>query len=385
MALGSGLGGALAGVRVLDLSRLLPGPFATRLLADMGAQVDKLEDPRGGDYLRLMPPLADDGQAAAFHWLNAGKRSLVLDLKSQAGRAAFLRLLPRYDVLVESFRPGVLERLGLGREVLEEAHPTLVHCALTGYGSDGPRSQAAGHDLNYLALAGVLGLTGPAGAPPQVFGGQVADMAGALSAAVAILAALLARERGGGGAVLDVSLCESATPFAVFSLAAALGGRPEVRGEGVLSGGIAPYGSYETADGGYVALAALEPKFWMAFCAAAGFEPDMEALRPGAHQAAWRERLRELFRARTREEWRVLGEQADCCLAPVLGPDELPRDPQHAARGLFADRPGHELPALRTFAGEPSLAAGPKQGEHSRAILTEAGFEPAEVDALLGG
>ncbi|NOY91825.1 MAG: CoA transferase [Deltaproteobacteria bacterium] len=378
-----GPGPALDGVRVLDLSRLLPGPFATRLLLDLGACVDKLEDPRGGDYLRLMPPLAEDGQAAAFHWLNAGKRSFVLDLKRPAGRDAFLRLLPRYDVLVESFRPGVLARLGLGPDVLERAHPGLIHCALTGYGQDGPRAQRAGHDLNYLALAGVLGVTGPVGAPPQVFGAQVADMAGALSATVAILGALLSRAKDGCGRFLDLSLCESATPFALFALASVLGGEPSVRGEGVLSGGIAAYGSYRTSDGGYVSLAALEPKFWMAFCGAAGLEPDMDALRPGDHQVAWRERLEILFASRTRREWARLGAEADCCLEPVLEGAELLEDAQHRARGLFVDQGSGRLPALRTFAGEPSLESPPTQGEHTREILLEAGFEPEELEALL--
>jgi len=377
-----GPGRALEGVRVLDLSRLLPGPFTTRLLADLGARVDKLEDPRGGDYLRLMPPLADDGQAAAFHWLNAGKRSFVLDLKKPAARDALLRMLPRYDVLVESFRPGVLARLGLDAGALAQANPGLIHCAVTGYGQDGPRAQRAGHDLNYLALAGVLGVTGPANAPPQVFGGQVADMAGALSATVAILGALLSRAKDGRGRFLDITLCESATPFALFALASALGGQPGPRGEGVLSGGIAPYGTYETLDHGYVSLAALEPKFWMAFCAAAGLEPDMEALRPGAHQVAWHGLLSQLFASRSRDEWARLGAEADCCLEPVLLADDLLADEQHRARSLFVEQGAGRLPALRTFAGEPCLENPPRQGEHTREILSEAGFDDDEIAAL---
>ena len=344
--------------------------------------MDKLEDPRGGDYLRMMPPLASDGQAAAFHWLNAGKRSFVLDLKQAEARIALLRILPRYDVLVESFRPGVMARLGLGWDVLSAVHPGLIQCALTGYGQDGPRAQRAGHDLNYLALAGVLGMIGPADDVPQVFGGQVADMAGALSATVAILGALISRGKDSRGRFLDVTLCESATPFALFALASALGGQVEARGEGVISGGIAPYGSYETSDHGYMSLAALEPKFWIAFCTAAGLEPDMDALRPGPHQTAWRERLSALFRAQTRQHWTELGARADCCLEPVLMGDELLHDPQHQARALFVDRGQGELPALRTFAGDPDLGNGPKQGEHTEEILREAGFSAEELDAL---
>ncbi|MDQ3036341.1 MAG: CoA transferase, partial [Myxococcota bacterium] len=167
----------LSGLRVLDLSRLLPGPFATMILADLGARVDKVEDPAGGDYLRFMPPMVGDPAEGtpmntAFHLLNRGKRSAVLDLKKPEGQDALRRLIPRYDVLIESFRPGVMARLGLGYETLREAHPGLVYCAITGYGQDGPAAQRAGHDIGYLARAGVLGLTGPEQGPPQVPGVQ---------------------------------------------------------------------------------------------------------------------------------------------------------------------------------------------------------------------
>src|SRR5580704_6915913 len=199
--------GPLAGIRVLDLSRLLPGPFASLVLADLGARVDKIEDPAGGDYLRAMPPLRGD-TSSMFLALNRNKRSACLDLKMERGRAALLKLTARYDVLLEQFRPGVLDRLGLGHRTLLETNPRLIVCALTGYGQDGPLANRAGHDLNYLARAGVLGMQGPAGAPPQPPGFQLADVGGGLWCVVAILAALRERDRTGKGSVIDVAMSE---------------------------------------------------------------------------------------------------------------------------------------------------------------------------------
>ena len=188
----SSLQGALAGVRVLDLSRLLPGPYASLILADLGAQVDKVEEPGVGDYLRHMPP-QHAGRGGMFEALNRNKRSITLDLKHPEGRGALLAMVPHYDVLLEQFRPGVLGRLGLGHEVLRAANPRLIVCALTGYGQEGPMSSRAGHDVNYLAHSGLLGMQGPAAGAPQLPGFQVADIAGGMWSALGILAALAAR------------------------------------------------------------------------------------------------------------------------------------------------------------------------------------------------
>lgn len=357
----------LEGVRVLDLSRLLPGPFATMVLGDLGAQVDKLEDPRGGDYLRFMPPRGEGGLNTVFTLLNRGKRSAVLDLKTDAGREAFLGLIPRYDVLVESFRPGVLDRLGLGSAALWALNPRLVLCGISGFGATGPIAQRAGHDLNYLARAGVLGLTGPREGPPQVPGVQVADVGGALYSVIGILAALRERDRTGRGSVVDISMCEAAASFAAFGLGVHASGQSEAPGGGVLSGGIAPYGTYATKDGRHVALAALEPKFWSAFCEGVGIEARPDALAPGAHQRKWRADLEAIFAGRTFAEWREFSERVDCCLEPVLLPSELPEDPQHAARGLFA---GGAL-RMRTPSAPAAEGAAPKHGEHTEEILNE--------------
>lgn len=378
---------ALEGLRVLDLSRLLPGPYATMVLRDLGASVDKVEEPRGGDYMRAMPPHIG-GMNATFIALNRGKRSICLDLKNEAGRDAFLRLIAGYDVVVESFRPGVMKRLGLDYEVLREHNPRLIYCAITGYGQEGPLSQRAGHDLNYLARAGVLGITGPAGGPPQVHGAQIADVGGgALYAVIGILAALTARGITGRGRFVDVSMCEGSMALAVYGLTSHFGGLPLPAGEGMLMGGIAPYGTYLTKDGGAVALAALEPKFWRSFCDIAGLEPAMEALAPGPHQEVWRERVAAAIAEKTRDEWAALAAAADCCLEPVLTPDELLRDPQHRHRGSLVDAPAGDrsVPAPCTLAegdAQHQEQPAPDHGAHSRAILEEAGFTGRECAAL---
>ena len=285
----SALGDALRGIRVLDLSRLLPGPFLTMVLADMGADVVKVEDPRVGDYLRGLPP-AKGGMSGRFLAVNRGKRSLALDLKAPAGRDAFLRMTARADVVVESFRPGVMDKLGVGYTALAATNPKLVMCSISGYGQTGPYTHRAGHDLNYIALAGVLAMGGPAGGAPQMPGVQIADLAGgALWSATAILGALVGRERTGKGAHLDISMTEGALAL----LAAELGnldcGEHPTRGVEALNGGLACYGVYRAKDGRYLAVGALEPKFWIAFNQCIGRAPNIAEL---AGDAAEQTRVR---------------------------------------------------------------------------------------------
>lgn len=376
----------LADVRVLDLSRLLPGPFATLVLADLGAQVDKIEDTAGGDYLRVMPPQIA-GESAAFQLLNRGKRSAVLDLKKPEGKAAFLRLVASYDVLFEQFRPGVLDRLGLGHAALRAAHPRLIICALTGYGQTGPLALRAGHDLNYLARSGVLGAHGPSDRPPQVPGFQLADVSGGMWSVIAIQAALIERARTGHGTILDIAMTDGVLGFAVTAMAAALTGEAQSRGEEPLTGGIAPYNTYASSDGHPITLAALEPKFWMSFCSGAGLETGMEALIPGPHQVALREKVAAVFATKTRAEWIAFGEERDCCLEPVLAPDELTRDPHLAARGLFFHLPSDrgDIPQIRVpvTPRDTEFSPPPRSGEHTREIFKDAGFRDEEIDALL--
>ncbi|HEU4411464.1 MAG TPA: CaiB/BaiF CoA-transferase family protein [Polyangiaceae bacterium] len=377
----------LDGVRVLDLTRLLPGPFASLVLADLGARVDKLEDPGGGDYLRAMPPAHENGTSAAFAALNRGKRSLVLDLKRPAGRRALLRLLPHYDVLFEQFRPGVLARLGLGHDALRAAAPRLVICALTGYGQTGPLAQRAGHDLNYLARAGLLGLTGPAGAPPPVPGFQLADVAGGLWSVIAILAALRQRDQSGEGALLDVAMVDGVLGFATTAMAGlGLGHAPE-RGAEVLTGGIAPYNTYLSEDDQIMTLAALEPKFWASFCEGVGLACDMTALLPGPHQPALKAEVAAIFRSKTRAEWEAFAAQRDCCVEPALAPGELLDDPHLKARGLFYATPGGKGPEAGQFRLPVTpeglrASAPPGRGEHGDEILREAGLSDGEIAEL---
>ena len=326
----------LEGLRVLDLSRLLPGPFATMVLADLGADVVKVEEPGGGDWLRGMPPLAGD-ESGAFHALNRNKRSISIDLRRPEGVATFLRLARRADAVVESFRPGVLDRLGVGWEALRRENRRLVLCSISGYGQDGPYAQRAGHDLDYCAIAGVLAANGTPERPAPI-GVQVADVAGgAWPAAAGVLAALLGRDRTGEGAHVDVSMTEGALAMLALPLGMAWSrGTPIARGTELLDGGAGCYDVYRTKDGKFVALGALEPKFFSAFCAAVG-RPELAERQLDDGGRGPRAELEAIFAARTRDEWTALAARHDVCLAPVLEGEEPQRDPQLAARGAFVD------------------------------------------------
>ncbi len=306
--------------------------------------------------------------------------------EEEKGRAALLELVARADVLLEQFRPGVLERLALSHARLLEKNPRLVVCALTGYGQDGPLAKRAGHDLNYLARAGVLGMCGPVGAPPQVPGFQLADIGGGLWCVAGILAKLHERNATGQGGVVDVAMVESAMAFAVFGLGQLFGGQLAPRGDGPLTGGLALYNTYATRDGRFVTLAALEPKFWFAFCTGAGIEPDGRALFPGPHQAELKETLRALFVTRTRDEWAEFGRAHDCCLEPVLEPEELGADEHLRARGVFFElpTPWGTIAQLRTplTGRDAAHASPPRHGEHTEAILREAGLDDAAIAAM---
>lgn len=375
----------LSGVRVLDLSRLIPGPFATLVLADLGATVDKVEDTGGGDYMRHTPPQVA-GESGAFHALNRGKRSMVLDLKKDEGRNALLRLLAGYDVLFEQFRPGVLDRLGLSHASLREKFPKLIICALTGYGQTGPLAHRAGHDLNYLARAGLLGFMGPAGAPPTVPGFQLADVSGGMWAVISILAALRERDRTGAGAVLDVAMVDGVMGFASAAFGSLFAGVNPARGDEALTGGLSIYSTYATKDGEHVTLGALEPKFWQSFCAGTGLTFEMSAFISGPHQVELRAKLTEIFAGKTRAEWEAFAAERDCCIEPVLRPDELRADPHLAARGLFVDvdidgkKVGHYVTPV-TPKGH-TFQRAPKSAEHTDAILLEGGFSAEEIAAL---
>jgi crotonobetainyl-CoA:carnitine CoA-transferase CaiB-like acyl-CoA transferase len=379
----------LAGVRILDLTRLLPGPFATLVLADLGADVVKVEPLSGGDWLRHLPPLRGE-QSVAFDGLNRNKRSIAMDLSRPEGAAAFRRIARGADAVIESFRPGVLDRLGIGFEALRRENPGVVVCSISGYGQDGPYALRAGHDLDYLAVSGVLAANGPPQAPGQP-GVQVADLGGGAWPAVAgILAALVGRTRTRAGAHVDVSMTEGALAMLALPLGIAWGrGSPIARGRELLDGGAACYGVYRTKDGRHVALGALEPKFFSTFCAAVG-RPELAVRQQEDPQDALRAELAAIFAAGTRDEWAAFAQANDVCLEPVLEGDE-PRDhPQLRARGAFVEVPardgGPPVPAVASpvrIRGEPApLRPAPRLGEHADEVLEEAGFTEQEVAAL---
>jgi crotonobetainyl-CoA:carnitine CoA-transferase CaiB-like acyl-CoA transferase len=369
--------GPLAGLKVLDLSRLLPGPWATLVLADLGADVVKVEEPGGGDYLRWFPPLVD-GTSVLFRALNRGKRSVALDLRSDEGRADFLALAARADVVVESFRPGVLARLGLGWDALHALNPALCLLSITGFGQTGPASQRAGHDIGYLALSGLLNVSGGPGAPAPPHA-QLADIAGGgLVGLTGLLAALVERSRTGLGRWVDASMTEGVMAPLHMLLAPMLAdaGPAPARGVGLLSGERPCYGVYETQDGRHLALGALEPKFWETFCRAVGRdELASDGLAEGEVGARVRSQVAEIIREHPLARWTALFARHDACVEPVLTPQELPAHPVHAARGVFfvaADGPAQRTP-VRFADGEssPAAAPAPALGADRAAVLAE--------------
>jgi crotonobetainyl-CoA:carnitine CoA-transferase CaiB-like acyl-CoA transferase len=383
-------------VKVLDLSRLLPGGFCSLLLADFGADVLKVEDVNMGDYVRWAPPKyegAEDSAAGAlFLALNRNKSSIRLDLKSEGGREVFLRLVREHDVLLESFRPGVLDRLGVGYERLREENPGLVYCAITGYGQDGPLRDRSGHDMNYLGLVGLLGLTGEAGAPPIQAAGQIADIGGgAQMAAIGILTALRERDRSGQGQFVDVSMADGSLSW--LAMVAARYFAEEAtprRGELELAGRLVCYRPYACADG-WVTLGALEPKFWAAWCRGVGREDLIEKQfeRPGSPTHV---EVQAIFMERTREQWSTFASEHDCCLEPVLDLDEALTSDLVRERHMVAelDQPGAERPVrllgvpikLSRTPGDPNRKPGPGLGEQTDAVLRGLGYDEGQVAAL---
>ena len=389
----------LSDVRVLDLTRLLPGGFCSLLLADLGAEVLKVEDTGMGDYIRWAPPYygADEQQelgtrSALYLSLNRGKRSIRLDLKSEAGREALLRLVERYDVVLDGFRPGVLDRLGVGYERMREANPAIVFCAITGYGQDGPYAQRAGHDMNYLGLVGLLGLTGAKDGPPVQSGGQIADLGGgALMAAFGVMAALHERRRSGEGQMVDVSMADGALSWlAMVAGRYFCDGEAPRRGEQQLAGGLLCYLPYEAADG-WVSCGALEPKFWAAFCN--GVErPDLIEVQfeaPGLRRLARGRRGLPLAHAATSGSPSTTSTTAASSRSSTSTRRSTPSWSARAQMVTAIEQPG--LGTVRQLGvpvkmsrtpGDPTRPA-PAFGEHTDEVLREAGYSDEEIAAMV--
>jgi crotonobetainyl-CoA:carnitine CoA-transferase CaiB-like acyl-CoA transferase len=397
------MGLPLAGIRVLALSRLLPGGFCSLLLADFGAEVLKVEDTGRGDYIRWAPPYyegaEDTAKSSLFLALNRNKRSIRIDLKQDAGREVLLRLVQEYDVVLESFRPGVLERLGVGYERMREVNPGLVYCAITGYGQTGPKRDASGHDMNYLGLIGVLGLTGDADGPPVQAASQIADLGGgALMAAFGIMAALRERdgspdEPGSGqGQLVDASMADGALSWlAMVAGQYFADGVVPRRGEQMLAGSIICYRPYECADG-WVTLGALEPKFWQAWCRGVVREDlvDKQFEKPGSEAHA---EVVEIFKSRARAQWEAFASEHDCCLEPLLDLDEVLASQLVQEREMVVElhQPGVQdgvrqlgIPVkLGRTPGEHDRLPGPGLGEHTEEVLRQAGYSGEQVAELL--
>lgn len=383
--------GPLGGLKVLDFTTLLPGPFATLLLADMGADVLRVLSPSRPDMAAFLPPLLPDGTSAVAAYLGRGKRCMHLNLKHPRAREAARRLAQASDVVVEQFRPGVMAALGLGYDDLAQANPGLVYCSITGYGQTGPLAHRAGHDINYLARAGVMSYSGRADSGPALLGVQVADLAGgSQNAVIGILAALLERGRTGQGQHVDVSMTDGAMAFNALAGAAYLAGGGEPARECHLLAGGCMYDFYETADGGWLAVGSLEPKFYAAFCQAIG-RPELagQGVMP-ADLAGVKAQVREIIAGQPLAHWEEVFAATDACVEPVLGLGRAYGDAHAQARQMVVEtpladgstvrQPGFAIKFGRTPARPGPAAARP--GQHTREVMAGLGYTEAELAEL---
>jgi crotonobetainyl-CoA:carnitine CoA-transferase CaiB-like acyl-CoA transferase len=379
--------GPLAGVRVLDLSRLLPGGFCTALLGDMGADVVKIEQPGRGDYMRWGDPKFGSESAASWT-IDRNKRSVSLDLKHPDGVAALLDLARDAEVIVESFRPGVVDRLGVGYDAVRAVNPAIVYCSITGHGQDGPLRDAPGHDINYVGRAGLLDISGPADGLPAVPGVQVADLGtGGLFSAAGILAALLGARATGEGDHIDISMTDGALAWLTVHLEDFFASGVDPGREGMILNGRYPcYNVYACADGRHITVGAIEDQFWAALCEGVD-RPDLLPTRVDpAAIATWRE----VFLARPRDEW-VAELEAVACVGPVNDFAEACDDPQSRHRGMIVDQEHPEVGATRQIGSPVRMrnhpvgvrTPAPRLGADTRALLAEAGYSEERIASLL--
>jgi len=380
----------LQGLRVLDLSRLMPGPLCTMILGDLGADVIKIEQPQVGDYARSAPPLLGD-TGSAFLMLNRNKRSITLDLKKAEAQEILRKLAARADVLVESYRPGVADGLGVGYETISQVNAQIVYCSISGFGQDGPYRDLVGHDLTYMAYSGAIGGTGPRGGPPVIPAIQVSDIQAAMYSAIGIVAALYGREKTGKGDFIDISLMDTAVASMILPISFHFAGESTERGSSLLSGGAPFYNIYETADRKHVAIAPLEPKFWIELCSALGLERYQDKQLTSVEE---KERIRDdlaaIFHLKTRDEWVKILNERDVPCAPIYDVSEALADSHVLSRKMVFETETEAFGKLNQLATPIRMSSSPltirlpppRLGEHTLQVLQELGYPPSEMRRL---
>lgn len=384
---------ALGGIRALDLTRLLPGPYCTMLLADMGADVIKIEEPGAGDTFRLRSPRMPGGESMHFMMINRNKRSITLNLKNSRGRDIFMKLAAEADVVVEQFRPGVVSRLGVDYESVRKVNPGVVYCSISGYGQDGPYRLVPGHDINYQACTGWMSVTGPPDGPPIHCGNLVADIAGGgLFPTIAILSGLMARRETGKGQYLDVSMMDTMIHMMVLHAGYYLGTGSAPRSGTFRQSGIYPfYNTYRCRDGKYLTLGCSEPHLWANVCKVLQREDYIPHQFPdGSLREEMLGFFREAFLTRSRDQWLKILEEADVCVAPVLDMAEVFQHPQAVHREMLKEVehplegriPQLSFPFKMTVTPGRIKTPPPLKGQHTDEVLRQLGFEEKEIRSI---
>ena len=386
--------GSLDDLKILDFSTLLPGPYATLMLADMGAEVLKISSASRPDIVLDYPPfIGDTGVSASQAWLGRNKKTMFLNLKTGEGKAVVKELVKEYDIVLEQFRPGVMEKLGLGYEDLKAVNPKLIYCSLTGYGQTGPLRDAAGHDINYMSRSGIISQAGRRESGPSLMNFQIADIAvGSMNSVIGILAAVNYRKNTGKGQYIDVAMMDGCVPFNSLDGAGFLVSGKEPKREGERLNGGCIYDFYETKDGEYLSVGSLEPQFWSRFCTAIGREDLIEGTVYPPNIDEVKAEIRGILKTKTRDEWVEVFSHYDACVQPVLNLKEaLLEDEQVKEREMVVDvkLPLHEDVSVKQLATAVKLSecpceykfAGYPTGYHTKEVIEELGMDYAELKA----
>lgn len=386
--------GSLDDLKILDFSTLLPGPYATLMLADMGAEVLKISSASRPDIVLDYPPfIGDTGESASQAWLGRNKKTMFLNLKTGEGKAVVKELVKEYDIVLEQFRPGVMEKLGLGYEDLKAVNPKLIYCSLTGYGQTGPLRDAAGHDINYMSRSGIISQAGRRESGPSLMNFQIADIAvGSMNSVIGILAAVNYRKNTGKGQYIDVAMMDGCVPFNSLDGAGFLVSGKEPKREGERLNGGCIYDFYETKDGEYLSVGSLEPQFWSRFCTAIGREDLIEGTVYPPNIDEVKAEIRGILKTKTRDEWVEVFSHYDACVQPVLNLKEaLLEDEQVKEREMVVDvkLPLHEDVSVKQLATAVKLSecpceykfAGYPTGYHTKEVIEQLGMDYAELKA----